>query len=113
MEKGKVLTIIKRLADGIDPYSGELFPTDSPYQNPDTVRALYEAIKILERSQKKAKNSREMPKNAGAAWTQEEEQLLITGYDAGASIIDLAEKHERTEAAIQARLVKLGKIQLP
>ena len=48
MERDKALGILKALADGIDPATGEQFPAGSPYQYPDTVRALYQAVHALE-----------------------------------------------------------------
>lgn len=44
MEHGRAKEIIRRLADGRDPATGDLFPPNSPYQQADTVRALYVAL---------------------------------------------------------------------
>lgn len=41
MELDRAKEIIQALADGVDPYTGERFPADGPYQRADTVRALY------------------------------------------------------------------------
>jgi len=38
MNPDEALGIIRSLADGVDPYSGERFASDSPYQQADTVR---------------------------------------------------------------------------
>ena len=35
MEPDRAIEIIQSLADGVDPYSGERFPSDSPYQQAD------------------------------------------------------------------------------
>lgn len=43
MEVVKALEIIRALADGIDPYTGEVYSANSPYQNAETVRALFTA----------------------------------------------------------------------
>ncbi len=40
MEADRAIEIIQSLADGVDPFSGKRFPSDSPYQQADTVRAL-------------------------------------------------------------------------
>ena len=48
MHAGDAITILRALADGIDPYTGERLPNESPYQRLQTVRALYAAIKALE-----------------------------------------------------------------
>ncbi len=43
-----MLAVLAKLADGIDPASGTAFPADSPYQHPETVRALFLAIRRLD-----------------------------------------------------------------
>lgn len=53
--KTKIISILESLADGIDPASGEVFPGDSPYQNPDIVRALFHAVRMLNEKQPRAK----------------------------------------------------------
>ena len=44
MEPERAIEIVQILADGVDPYSGERFPSSSPYQQADTVRALHLAL---------------------------------------------------------------------
>ena len=51
MDISDSLKIIRKLADGISPYTGKEFSATSAYQHPQTVRALYVAIHALERSQ--------------------------------------------------------------
>ena len=50
MELPKAIKIILSLAQGVDPETGEQFPADSPYQRPDTIRALFTALRALENS---------------------------------------------------------------
>ena len=47
MEPDRAIEIVRSLADGVDPYSGERFASDSPYQQADTVRALHLALEGL------------------------------------------------------------------
>lgn len=49
MEPTRAIEIIRSLADGRDPATGQPFPPDSPYQQTDTVRALFTALEALER----------------------------------------------------------------
>jgi LmbE family N-acetylglucosaminyl deacetylase len=112
MEPTKALEIITCLADGLDPHTGEVLPAASPYQHPDVVRALHVAIKALERQQAANRRQRDLPAKAGQPWTEEEEQRLIAGYDAGDSLQELAAKRQRTQGAIKARSVRLGEIEL-
>ena len=71
MEITKTLQIIKVLGQGVDPHTGEIYPPDSPYQHPDTIRALFEAINGLERMVERSKRQKSLPENAGKAWSTE------------------------------------------
>lgn len=110
MELGKALEIIKALSDGTDPLTGEIFPPNSPFQHPNTVRALFKAIDALERMQERKKRQKSLPENAGNPWYEEEDKLLIDQFDKGVSVTELSRNHGRTKGAINSRLVKLGKI---
>ena len=111
MEKQTALHIVQALAQGIDPHTGETFAADSPYQHPDTVRALFEAAQALAGSStERPRPARATLENAGKPWSDEEDQSLIDAFDAGKRIPELAEQYRRSRAAIQARLVLLGKL---
>jgi hypothetical protein len=114
MEQARALSILKALADGVDPATGEQFPTDSPYQHPDTIRALFWAVQAISgapaRSQQQAAGA---PINSGKPWSEEEEAHLGKAFDAGRTIDELAQTHKRSRWAIEARLAKLGKIPEP
>ncbi len=47
MDEQKALDIIMKLADGVDPRTGATLPAESPYQDPDTLRALFMAVLAL------------------------------------------------------------------
>jgi hypothetical protein len=118
MEREQTLRILSALANGTDPATGERFGADSPYQHPDTLRALFAAIKAVEDSSTKpaaeraaADRSGAPPQTgAGSRWTEEEEERLAASFDAGRTIDELARAHQRSRAGIEARLLKLGKI---
>lgn len=113
MEAIKALEILRPIAEGIDPHTGEMFPMGSPYQHPDTVRALYAAIKALEGRQASERRRSNLPENAGQPWSPTEDATLCEAFDSGTAISKLAEVHRRTSGAIQSRLIKLGKMELP
>lgn len=110
VEITKALGIIGALADGIDPYTGEVYPATSPYQNPETVRALFTAINALEIAQKKEKRKRDLPDRAGQPWDDEETSRLVKRFKDGVPINELAVEHKRTKGAIVSQLTKLGKV---
>jgi hypothetical protein len=112
MEKQTAVHILSTLAQGIDPHTGESFPADSPYQHPDTVRALFQALQALaDPAGRTRPGAQALPENAGKPWSDEEDNALAAAFDAGKPVPELAECHRRTRAAIQARLVRLGKIE--
>jgi len=106
MDNAEAIEIIEKLAEGIDPFTGEVFSPDSPYQNVQMVRALYTALDAM--GKKKQKKNR--PAFAGSKWGDEESQLLAREFDSGMPIDKIAEKHQRTKVAIAARLVRIGKV---
>jgi len=112
MDEGKAHAIVAALANGVDPLTGKLFPADSPYQAPDIVRALYVAAQALDaRSRTRVQPKPELPANAGKPWNEEEDRRLLTQFDSGLSIQELARSHGRTVAGIQARLERHGRLQ--
>ena len=114
METQQTLAILNALANGVHPATGEQFPADSPYQHPDTVRALFAAMRAVEKPQAAASERERKPGtapgNIGSRWTPDEEQRLLQAFDAGTPVTELARAHARSIAAIEARLLKLGKI---
>ena len=110
METFEALQIIESLADGVDPYTGEVFPEDSPYQNRQVVRALFMALRALERPKARQQRERRSPENAGNPWDHAEDEMLCQRFASGTTIRQLAQDHERTEGAIQSRLKRLGKL---
>ena len=117
MEREAALKILQQLANGVDPHSGEVFRTDSPYQHPDTVRALFFAVHALEGqpapAKQRADGNEKAPQNAGKPWSPDEDQALAAAFDAGKQIPELAAHHQRSRFSIEARLAKLGKIAPP
>jgi hypothetical protein len=87
-------------------------PDDSPFSSLRVIRAPFIAAKALEPTPaKSARPAAAAPGNAGKSWTEEEDQRLVAGFDAGTPVAALARTHERTTGAINSRLVKLGRLQ--
>ena len=115
MEKQQAVKILNALANGVHPATGEVFAADSAYQHPDTVRALFEAVRAMEGSRPAhaappERRTGDVPANTFVRWTPEEEERLAAAFDAGRTSAELAKLHNRSRAAIEARLLKMGKI---
>lgn len=114
MDQDKTRALLQALAAGIDPHSGESFPSDSPYQHPDVIRALYAALEALNTSgAKRIPAQRPAPSNAGKPWSREEDERLLAAFASGASLESLAAQHGRSRTGVEARLAKHGKLPPP
>lgn len=110
--------IIDTLAQGIHPVTGEAMPEDSPYNAPPVIRALHAVSRALEapgaaEPPEPARSRRNLPPNAGKAWSPQEDAALETAFDAGIDLKQVAEELGRTRFAVEQRLVKLGKVAAP
>ena len=110
MEQTQALEIIRSLAKGVDPATGEAFPADSAYLQPEVIRALQLATDALQRAAKAERKNQQLPPGTGKPWTPEEDQALVAAFESGSTTKQLATAHERTNGAIQSRLMKLGKL---
>lgn len=110
VDTAQAIGLIEALANGADPITGELLQGSSPYNNPQVIRALFQALKALEHIHEGGKRRRTLAPNSGRPWADDEDRLLAEAFDGGVPLVDLAAKHSRTQGAIAARLVKLGRI---
>lgn len=112
MEKSKAIDILKLLADGMHPVTGEQLDKNHIINEPDVIRALNTAVAALASEEMKIKRQRDLPERVGKPWSEQEDMALIKAFDSGISLNDLVVKHQRTRGAIRTRLVRLGKIDL-
>lgn len=112
MDHEKALVILSALADGVNPSTGEVFASDSPYQTADVVRALYTGIHALERPARKGQRRKGLPLNAGKPWTEAEDLKLLQLFDDGMQLETIAERFERTGPGIAARLERHGRLKV-
>ena len=110
MELQLAREIINVLAQGIHPVTGEAMPADSPYNEPPVIRALFAVSRALEDCDA-PKARREAPPNAGKSWSQDEDGRLAAAFDTGQQLGQMALDLGRSRIAVEARLVKLGKIE--
>lgn len=102
--------IIAALANGIDPTTGEVLAAQSTLNNPQVIRALFVALQALDKAAKRSERASMLPENAGQPWSESEDQRLLAAFDAATPLGALATTHNRTQGAIAARLVRLGRI---
>lgn len=107
MELQTARQIIDTLAQGIHPVTGEAMPEDSPYNAPCVIRALFAVSQAV---QDKPVRARALPPNAGKPWQAEEDTQLAAAFAGGTALKQLALEAGRTPLAVEARLIKLGKL---
>jgi hypothetical protein len=136
MDDRHALAIVSALANGANPITGEMFASDSPYQSPDVIRALFVATRALEsqlgtsgariapignatresvkpsRAQDKAPPStRSGQANAGKPWSADEDKQLLAAFDGNTPLAEIAKAHGRTSGGVRARLEKHGRLE--
>ena len=122
MELNRAKEIIKTLADGVDPVTGEVLPQESPYNDPNVIRALFTVLESV-RDDKKPRKTNEQkqqdniksgrPRNAGLPWTDEVKMEVASKFRNGISVNALSRHFERTQGAIVSELMKQGLIESP
>lgn len=105
MDITRAKELLSTLADGMDPFTGELLPQNHVCNQPEMIRALHEILNALPSEKRK-----DLPRNAGKPWTDIEEEKLLDEFDSGMTISAIAKEHGRSKGAIESRLVNLGKI---
>ncbi len=110
MELSNALPILRALADGVNPVTGEVFPDHSPYAEPRTLRALYSALEVVEREVEREKRREALPKNFGKPWGEAEDKELRARYENDETLPAIARRLERTQSSCRLRLEKLGVI---
>jgi hypothetical protein len=110
MHLESALPIVKALADGIDPVTGEQYPEQSPYAEPRALRALFAAVDLMQREVEKERRRERLPANFGKPWNEGEDSAVCAAFEAGVALPELARKHARTQGSIRLRLEKLGKL---
>lgn len=111
MQLDAALPIVRALADGINPITGEAYPEHSPYAEPRALRALYSAVDLMQREVEREKRRAMLPANFGKPWTQAEDDNAVAEFESGVPMVEMARRHGRTQSSIRLRLEKLGKIE--
>ena len=103
MEINRAAELLRALADGIDPMTGQPLPDESVYNRPEIIRALH---CVLQELQERADSTAAV--HAGRNWSTEEEAKLLQEYGMGLPIETIARRHGRSVGAIETRLSELG-----
>lgn len=98
--------LLAGLADGVNPLTGEILPENCICNQPEIIRAFYCILKEFTVKTKEPK-----AENTGKPWSAEDDAMLAKMFDSGCSRKEMQERFKRSDGALAARLVRLGKIQ--
>ena len=105
MDIVRATEIVRTLADGVDPTTGEVLPAESVYNSPEIIRALFTLLEYINKD-----TAKDPLRNAGKPWTEEDEEILTRMFEHGRTRKEICNYFKRSPGAIASRLVKLGKI---
>jgi len=115
MEINESRNIVQTLAQGIHPTTGEVFPPESPYNDPSVIRALFsilESVKYSKRPRKSPEERRQenlelgKPGNSGLPWTEQDRALVASSFQEGMTVKKLATMLGRSTASIVAEVIR-------
>ncbi len=110
MQEQRARKILQALVQGVDPTTGAELEAGTVLQRADVLRALLAGVAALEQISARAQRRAQLPENVGLPWSSDEERTLVSEFQSGDSLADIAAKHGRTLRAIEARLERLGLI---
>lgn len=109
MDITRAVEILNAVAQGVNPFTGEVLPADCICNQVEMVRALYCVLNEVKPSLGKKEKSQ--PENAGKPWTQEDDAILLQMFDHNYAPDNIEEYFKRSQGSIASRLVRLGKIE--
>jgi len=107
---GKAKHVLNALVSGIDPDNGEELSGNPILQRVGVLRSFLAAIAALDMTAARAARRAQLPSAVGMPWTSDEETRLVSAFQRGEAIEEIAKSHNRTVRAIEARLERLGLI---
>ena len=122
MDSIQARQILQTLLDGKDPITRKPLPDDSPVLRNPVYIALDHAIQCLKKdasnppTKPPARRFPIRPTQRATAnwadWSQDEQRQLVELFDAGVTLSELAKILRRSEDAVRARLIGLGRIRI-
>ena len=115
MELNESRKNVNTLAQGIDPTTGEVFSAESPYNDPEVIRALFSILEFVKNPTRPRRSVEERrqenievgrPKNSGLPWTEEDRALIKSGFQEGIAVGKLAATLGRSSGAIVAEIIR-------
>lgn len=94
MDIHEALKIIRSLAVGTNPETGEAFDADAVYRRPSVIKALNRALSALVKQEER---ERFKPTKTGGYWSREEPAKPFDEVHQGLDFHEIAQRHYRSE----------------
>ena len=111
MTTDRAIEILRCMANGIDPITGEILEEDHLCNSPEVIRALYTAIQAMsgaENGDESCSVRKSGKLNAGRTWTDADLDALKRMYQDGDSMDLICAKLQRRERGVLKQLERLG-----
>ena len=109
MDVTRAMELLRTVAEGVNPFTGEILPEDCVCNQVEMVRAIYCVLnEVRPPTEKKAKSQ---PENAGKPWSESERNEVAEEYRSGMTMTAIARKHQRSRGSIEAKLAQMGLIE--
>lgn len=106
MDITRAKELLSALADGVDPFTGEIFPRNHICNHPDIIRAFHQVLGTMQETKKGFGAP-----NAGKPWPQAEQDKLVDEFHSGMKLSAIAKEHGRSQGSIEVKLAHLGLIE--
>jgi hypothetical protein len=101
--------ILSALVEGVDPHTGQEIDNNDPLLlRAEVIRALLAGVTALDEKSAREAHRASLPANVRKPWTADEERQLVTEFQRGDVLTDIAQSLGRTLRAIESRLERLG-----
>jgi hypothetical protein len=110
MEIQEALKIMRALANGVNPQTGEALETNSVCRQAETVKALNRALAALVQLEQREGTRLG---DAGKTWTRTEDAQVCEEVQRGIDFYEIAKTHNRTVGSLVARLGEAGEDCIP
>ena len=79
MDIERAKELLSALADGVDPFTGEVLDRDNVCNRPEIIRALHTAVRAME--MRYIPEDSDRPRNASKSWSRSEDEKLCRMFE--------------------------------
>jgi hypothetical protein len=108
MDLAAAKTTLKSLVEGVDPVTGYPIPQTMVLHHAVVIRALLCAVAVLEADAVRTRRRARLPRNTGRPWRPADDEQVLSAFQCGEPLTQIAADHHRSLASVESRLQWLG-----